>query len=90
MTEFKISEALIGEIAALKGAGEAINKDYTKISDDNVKTLKTSVSIISQHESIKELLQYYEALVLRDVKDLEDLVEKAREMDNAIASSNKA
>lgn len=88
MAEFKIDKALTGEISALRDSGNLINDDYAAISSDNVSTLKTSVSIISQHASIKSLLDLYKSLVLRDAQDLDDLVDEANEMDAAISASH--
>lgn len=90
MAEFKINSALSNEIAALKDSGNLVNDGYASVSSDGVSTLKTSVSIISQHESIKSLMDLYKALVLRDVQDLNDMVEEAAKMDTAIASTHKA
>ena len=90
MAEFKINSALSDEIAALKDSGNLVNDGYASVPSDGVSTLKTSVSIISQHESIKSLMDLYKALVLRDVQDLNDMVEEAAKMDAAIASTHKA
>ncbi len=88
MAEFKINEALTGEISALRDSGNLINDDYASIPSDNVSTLKTSVSIISQHASIKSLLDLYKSLVLRDAQDFDDLVDEANEMDATISASH--
>lgn len=90
MGEFKISKDLAGEISSLRDSGNLINDGYTTISSDGVSTLKTSVSIISQHASIKCLLDLYKSLLLRDAQDLDDLVNEANEMDAAISASNNA
>lgn len=87
MAEFKIDRALTKEIAALRDSGNLINDDYVAVSSDNVSTLKTSVSIISQHESIKSLLDLYKSLILRDAQDLDNLVNEAIEMDATISTS---
>ena len=88
MAEFKIDRALTKEIAALRDSGNLINDDYVAVSSDNVSTLKTSVSIISQHESIKSLLDLYKSLILRDAQDLDNLVNEAIEMDATISMSH--
>lgn len=88
MAEFKIDRALTKEIAALRDSGNLINDDYVAVSSDNVSTLKTSVSIISQHESIKSLLGLYKSLILRDAQDLDNLVNEAIEMDATISTSH--
>ena len=88
MAEFKIDRALTEEIAALRSSGNLINYDYVVISSDSVNTLKTSVSIISQHESIKSLHDLYKSLILRDAQDFDDLVEEAIEMDSTIPASH--
>ena len=88
MAEFKINEALTEEISALRNSGNAINDEYAAVSSDNVSTLKTSVSIISQHTNIKSLLELYKSLVLRDAQDLDDLVDEAMEMDATISASH--
>ena len=88
MAEFKIDKALSGEISGLRDSGNLINDGYASISSDNVSTLKTSMSIISQHSRIKDLLDLYKALALRDAQDLDDLVREAEEMDAAISSSH--
>ena len=74
MGEFKIGKGLVGEISSLRDSGNSINDGYTTISSDGVSTLKTSVSIISQHTSIKCLLDLYKSLILRDAQDLDNLV----------------
>lgn len=90
MEEFKIDKALTGEISALRDSGNLINDNYSTISSDNVSTLKTSVSIIAQHASIKSLLDLYKSLVLRDAQDLDNLVDEANEMDVTISASHNA
>lgn len=90
MGEFKISKNLAGEISSLRDSGNLINDGYTTISSDDVSSLKTSVSIISQHASIKCLLDLYKSLLLRDAQDLDDLVNEANEMDAAISASHNA
>lgn len=88
MGEFKIGKGLVGEISGFRDSGNLINDGYTTISSDNVSTLKTSVSIISQHASIKCLLDLYKSLILRDAQDLDNLVNKANEMDATISASH--
>lgn len=88
MTEFKINKALTKEISNLRNSGNLINDSYAAISSSDVRTLKTSVSIISQHESIKVLLDLYKSLVLRDTQDLDKLVDEVNEMDAAISASH--
>ena len=88
MAEFKIDKALTAEISGLRDSGNSVNDGYAAISSDDVSTLKTSMSIISQHANIKALLDLYKSLVLRDAQDLDDLVKEAEEMDAAISSSH--
>ncbi len=88
LAEFKVNKALSGEISNLRASGKLINDGYTAIPSDNVSTLKTSVGIISQHARIKSLLELYKVLVLRDAKDLDDLVKEATEMDATISASH--
>lgn len=87
VAEFKIDKALTSEIAGLRDSGNLINDGYTSIPSDDVSTLKTSVGIISQHASIKSLLDLYKSLVLRDAQDLDELVEEVSKMDASISSS---
>ena len=87
MAEFKIDKAITEEISALRDSGNLINDNYAAISSDNVSTLRTSVIIVSQHASIKILLDLYKSLVLRDAQDLDDLVDEANKMDAAISAS---
>lgn len=89
MAEFKISKAINGEISGVKKSGEKLNDGYSKISSDDVQSLKTSAGYITQHADIKKLLDAYKALVLRDANDLESLVKEANEMDAAISASNR-
>lgn len=88
MAEFKINKALSKEISNLRNSGNLINDGYAAVSSSDVRTLKTSVSIISQHESIKSLFDLYKSLVLRDTQDLDELVNEANEMDAAISASH--
>ena len=90
MSEFKVNKSLSSEISNLRDSGNAVNDGYKSISSDNVSTLKTSTSILAQHESIKSLLDLYKSLVLKDAQDLDDMVAEANEMDAKIAASNKA
>lgn len=86
VTEFKINKALTGEISELRNSGNLINDSYSEIPIDNVRTLKTSVNIISQHNEIKRLLDLYKELILKDAEDLDDLIAEAIAMDTAISS----
>ncbi len=88
MAEFKINKALTGEISSLDNCGQKVNDGYSSIQTDDVKTLKTSMEIVSQHAAIKKLLDLYQALVLRDAKDLTEMVKEVSKMDEDIAASN--
>ncbi len=90
MAEFKVDPTLTDEISALRTEGEKINDSYKKISSEDVKTLKTSLSILSQHGDLKRLLDNYQLLILRDALDLDNLVAEAKEMDATISASQKA
>lgn len=84
MTDFKVHKNLNGEISGLRSAGEAISSEYKSISSSEVKTLKTSMEIIDQHKAIKELLDLYEALVIKDANDMDAYVTTANLMDKSI------
>lgn len=88
MAEFKINNALRSEVADLKTSCNLINADYESISCDKVSSLKTAVRIINQHDKIKELLDLYKSLIMRDVKDLEDLIKEAEAMDESLSASS--
>ena len=90
MAEFKITNALKAEIFATQQSCKLINSDYSDISKDKLDTLNTSVEYISQHKSIKQLLELYRALIEKDIKDMEKMVLEASQMDATIATSHKA
>lgn len=88
MAELKINEALCSDIGNLKSSANSINNGYESIPSDDMNSLKTAVCYISQQDKIKALLELYKDLILRDVKDLEDLVKEVKEMDKTISASN--
>lgn len=89
MAEFKVHPKLIDEISALRNAGNEINDGYREISSGGASTLKTSMEIIDQHDSLKSLLEWYKLLLLRDAQDLDDMVDEARRMDETISAAHK-
>lgn len=88
MAEFKVNKALTGEISGLRTTGDSLNSEYKTIDSGDVKTLKTSVEIIAQHDSIRALLEAYKSLVLRDARDMDAFVKEAETMDDTISASH--
>lgn len=90
MAEFKVNRRkLTDEISAFRSAGEDINDGYREISNSGVSTLKTANEIIAQHESLNSLLDWYKMLILRDARDLDDMVDEASRMDSAISTAHR-
>lgn len=90
MVEFKVNRRkLTEEISAFRAAGEEINGGYREISNAGVSTLKTANEIIAQHESINSLLDWYKMLVMRDMRDLDDMVDESHRMDVAISTAHR-
>lgn len=87
MAEFKIDKSLSDEVSSLRKKANKINEDYEVIKSDKVNTLKTSMEYISQHAEIKELLELYKSLLLKDAKDLDDMIAEVGEMDTQIADA---
>lgn len=87
MLEFKISNSIIFEAAALKGAGQALNSDYAELSSSELSTLSTSVKYINQHRQLKELIESYAALIEKDASDLLKMQSSTTHMDDYIAGS---
>ena len=88
MADFKVNKNLSGEIDGLRSTGDALNTGYASIDSAEVNTLKTAMAIIEQHASIKQLLELYEVLVLRDATDMDSFMDEAEEMDAAISSTH--
>ena len=87
MAEFKIDKSLSDEVSSLRKKANKINDDYEVIKSNKVNTLKTSMEYISQHAEIKELLELYKSLLLKDAKDLDDMIAEVGEMDTHIADA---
>ena len=87
MTEFRIGTAVLMDIQSVSIAGGQVNAGYTKLSDENVNTLKTAESYSKQHLKIKELLDIYQELIKRDVQDISDMVLETMTMDHSLAGT---
>ena len=82
MADFKVSDTLSEQISALRQAGNSVN-------ESQIDSLKTAKQIAQQHNAIKQLLEAYKALVLKDAKDLDAFVAEAKKMDSAVSISNQ-
>ena len=87
MLEFKISNSIVFEAAALKAAGQALNSDYAELSSGDLSTLVTSVKYINQHRQLKELIESYVALIEKDAEDLRKMQSSSKNIDDYIAGS---
>lgn len=88
MAEFKVSDGLTTEISDFRKAGNAINEGYTATDTDGVGTLDTAKAYIAQQKKIHKLLKLYVSLVVKDAKDLDQMVTTAKELDAKLASGN--
>lgn len=89
MADFKVSDTLSEQISALRQAGNSVNESSDKLNESQIDSLKTAKQIAQQHNAIKQLLEAYKALVLKDAKDLDAFVAEAKKMDSAVSISNQ-
>lgn len=86
MAEFKLSPGFRNEIDAVRNSGQTVNSSASELPSDGVDTLKTSMRYIEQHSSILELMKLYGELLIKDAKDLDEMMMAIQNADTANAS----
>lgn len=87
MAEFKIAKALSSEISTLKSAGEAINDGFSATDSADVKSLDAAMAFIKEQTQIKNMLELYAKLLVKDASDLEEMVKTAEAADQAASKT---
>ena len=89
MLEFKVTDDIDLDIGNVNQSGNALNAEFANFPVDNLTTLKTAVKFHNQNNNIKILLDLYKELVIKDAKDISDMVKEARKMDEILAGTMK-
>ncbi len=87
MAEFKISKALSSEIATLKTKGSAINDDFSAATTDDVSSLSAAVAFVKEQKQIKQMLELYSQLLVKDANDLAEMVKTVEAADQAASKT---
>ena len=87
MSEIKYDLDLTKDIVTLANTGSSLNGSATSISSDEVSTLKAAVKYIEQHDQIKEIINLYKSLILKDASDLSQTLENVKTTDLLLANS---
>ena len=89
MAQIKLLNTLSLDVSATKKAGNALNEEYSSVTSDEVDTLATATEYIKQHKEIKALLDLYNALVQKDMKDISAMITTFEQFDFTTASTYK-
>lgn len=84
MNEFKVTNALDGEIESLKKAGNNLNQNSASTGTDGL-SLNCCDLYVEQEKEIARLLNLYKALVVKDAEDLAKMAASVREIDKKIS-----
>ena len=87
MSEIKYDMDLTKDIVTLANTGSSLNGFATSISADEVSTLEAAVKYIEQHKQIKEIINLYKSLILKDASDLSQTLENVKTTDLLLANS---
>ncbi len=87
MSEIKYDMDLTSDIVVLANTGSSMNVSATSISADEVSTLEAAVKYIEQHNQIKEIINLYKRLILKDASDLWQTLENVKTTDLLLSNS---
>lgn len=88
MVEFKVNDALTGEVSAFNRTGAEINSAVVDVEmGSGISTLKAGTQFVTEHNSIIELMKLYQKLIAKDANDLMKMKETADILDVTIANS---
>ncbi|MEE1172657.1 MAG: hypothetical protein U0K87_09895 [Ruminococcus sp.] len=87
MSEIKYDMDLTRNITLLANTGGLLNQSATTISADGVSTLDAAVKYIEQHKQIKEIINLYKKLIIKDAADLSQTVENVKTTDLLLSNS---
>lgn len=90
MAEFKVNDALTGEVSAFSSTGTEMNSTVSTVEMGvGISTLKAGARFVAEHNSIIELMKLYQQLIAKDADDLLKMKETADTLDATIANSVK-
>ncbi len=87
MAEFKITNQLSPEIAALDTRGKALNAEYSAADAAEIKNMSAAYEFVKEQTRIKNLLDLYASLLAKDAQDLNAMVNMVEAADSSAASS---
>lgn len=88
MVEFKVNDALTGEVFAFGSTGAEMNSAVSNVEmGAGISTLKAGTRFVAEHNSIIELMKLYQQLIAKDADDLMRMKETADILDATIADS---
>ena len=88
MAEFKVNDALMGEVSAFSNTGAEMNSAVSNVEMGvGISTLKAGARFVTEHKSIIELMKLYQQLIAKDADDLIKMKETADILDTTIANS---
>lgn len=88
MAEFKVNDALTGEVSAFSNTGTEMNSAVSNVEmGAGISTLKAGTRFVTEHNSIIELMKLYQQLIAKDADDLMKMKETADSLDATIANN---
>lgn len=87
MAEFKITKALSSEISTLQSDGNAINDGFKATPSDDVSSLSAAMEFIKEQKQIKQMLELYSQLLVKDANDLTEMVKTVEAADQAASKT---
>lgn len=88
MSEFKVNIALLGEVSAFSKTGADINSSVSAVDlSAGISTLKAGTRFVNENNSIIDLMNLYQQLVIKDADDLLIMNNKVNLLDNYIAKN---
>lgn len=82
MATFKVTEDFDIDISELNAAEYNINTNLTNVN--SITTMQTAFRFYQQHQAIKTLLDLYAQLLRKEVTDLTNMANDAKDLDEAL------
>ncbi len=89
MGEFKLDKSIKAEVNVLKNSANAINKRKKQIDPDGIKQMPTAKKYYDQLKECESVFNQYRDLLIKDVDEINTIVDLVIEKDNKISNMYK-
>ena len=83
MADFKVNQNISGTISCVKVSAH-LNNGFKFLSTEGVDSLVTAKRYAEEYKNIQKLITAYATLIMKDMEDLQSMVNTVETMDNSI------